>query len=154
MQYLPDRYTNPALKADIGYQETEDVLSFMIADIESVYGLAYEEMLVKCRRYLEWFTVMDAKRRKMRDNGAITDDEYKQWRNSKLFVGRQNYAMLETLSNDLVNANQIAASIINGYMPEVYAINGNYITYKLEQEANINIAWTLFDEPTVERLIR
>lgn len=154
MQYLPDRYTNPALKTDIGYQETEDILSFMIADIESVYGLAYEEMLVKCRRYLEWFTVMDAERRKMRDNGAITDDEYKQWRNSKLFVGRQNYAMLETLSNDLVNANQIAASIINGYMPEVYAINGNYITYKLEQEANINIAWTLFDEPTVERLIR
>lgn len=71
-----------------------------------------------------------------------------------MFQGRQTYAMLETLSNDLVNADKIAASVINGYMPEVYAINGNYITYTIEKATNINISWTLFDEPTIERLIR
>ena len=154
MEYIPDRYQNPLLQNDIGYQETEDLLFDMTAEIESVYGVAYEEMLAKCRKYLEWFVVADTAKRKLLDEKKITEDEYKQWRSSKLFVGRQNYAMLETLSTDLTNINMIAASIINGYMPEVYAINGNYIEYKISKDLNINLAFTLFDEPTVERLIK
>ena len=154
MEYIPDRYQNPLLRDDIGYQETEELLFDLTAEIESVYGIAYEEMLVKCRKYLEWFTILDTAKRKLLDEGKITDEEYKQWRNSKMFTGRQNYAMLETLSNDLVNANMIAASIINGYMPEVYAINGNYIEYKISSDLNINLAFTLFDEQTVEMLVQ
>ena len=154
MEYIPDRYQNPLLQNDIGYQETEDLLFDMTAEIESIYGVAYEEMLAKCRKYLEWFVAADTAKRKLLDEKKITKDEYRQWRSSKLFVGRQNYAMLETLSTDLTNINMIAASIINGYMPEVYAINGNYIEYKISKDLNINLAFTLFDEPTVERLIR
>ena len=154
MEYIPDRYQNPLLQNDIGYQETEDLLFDMTAEIESIYGVAYEEILEKCRKYLAWFVAADTAKRKLLDEKKITKDEYKQWRSSKLFVGRQNYAMLETLATDLTNINMIAASIINGYMPEVYAINGNYIEYKISKDLNINLAFTLFDEPTVERLIR
>ena len=154
MEYIPDRYQNPLLREDEGYQETEDILYDMVAEIETVYGVAYEEMLEKCRKYLEWFIAADTAKHKLLDEKKITKEEYKQWRGSKLFVGRQNQAMLETLSTDLTNKNLIAASIINGYMPEVYAINGNYIQYKISKDLNINIAFTLFDEPTVERLIK
>ena len=154
MEYIPDRYQNPLLRDDIGYQETEELLFDMTAEIESLYGIAYEEMLDKCRKYLEWFVAADTVKRKLFDEKKITKDEYKQWRSSKLFVGRQNYAMLETLSTDLTNTNLIAASIINGYMPEVYAINGNYIEYKISKDLNINLAFTLFDEQTVEYLAK
>lgn len=151
--YLPDRY-NPQMLADEGYIETEELLGDMIADIESVYGIAYNEMLTKAKKYLTWFVAADNLKRKLVENKEMSISNYKLWRSTYMFQGRQTYAMLETLSNDLVNADKIAASVINGYMPEVYAINGNYITYAIEKATNINIAWTLFDEPTVERLIR
>ena len=43
--YLPDRY-NSRMLDDEGYIETEELLFDMTAEIESIYGLAYEEMLV------------------------------------------------------------------------------------------------------------
>lgn len=152
-QYLPDRY-NPAMLTDEGYIETEEVLFDMVAEIESVYGIAYEEMLTKAKNFLQWFAVADTARRRLVESQELSISEYKRWRNTYMFQGRQTYAMVDTLAEDLVNKDKIAASIINGYMPEVYAINGNYITYTIDQATNINVAWTLFDEPTVERLIR
>ena len=152
-EYLPDRF-NPRMLSDEGYIKTEEILFNMTAEIESIYGLAYEEMLVKAKKYLQWFVAADAAKRKLVESKEMSISDYKRWRNNYMFQGRQTYAMLETLSNDLVNADKIAASVINGYMPEVYAINGNYITYTIEKATNINISWTLFDEPTIERLIR
>lgn len=153
-EYPLTGYVNPEMLADAGYIETEQVLYNMVAEIESVYGLAYEEMYVKAQKFLEWFVAADTVKRRLLDNEEITKAEYKRWRNTYMFQGRQTYALLDTLSTDMVHVNEIAASIINGYMPEVYAINGNYITYKIEKDTNANIAFTLFDEPTVERLIR
>ena len=152
-EYLPDRF-NPRMLSDEGYIETEEILFNMTAEIESIYGLAYEEMLVKAKKYLQWFLTADLAKKKLVESKEMSISDYKRWRNTYMFQGRQTYAMLETLSNDLVNADKIAASVINGYMPEVYAINGNYITYTIEKATNINISWTLFDEPTIERLIR
>lgn len=153
-EYLPDRYINPEMAADAGYIETEEILSDLVAELESVYGVAYDEMLVKAQKYLEWFVTADVIKKKLLDEGKIDNAEYKRWRNTYMFQGRQTYALLDTLSTDLTNINEIAASIINGYMPEVYAINGNYITYKIEKDINAHIVFTLFDEPTVERLVR
>ena len=152
-EYLPDRF-NPRMLTDEGYIETEEILFNMTAEIESIYGLAYEEMLVKAKKYLQWFLTADLAKKKLVESKEMSISDYKRWRNNYMFQGRQTYAMLETLSNDLVNADKIAASVINGYMPEVYAINGNYITYTIEKATNINVSWTLFDEPTIERLIR
>ena len=151
--YLPDRY-NPEMKDDKGYIETEDILFDMVAEIESVYGLAYEEMYAKAKKFLEWFTVADRMKRKLVESKDMSISEYNRWRNTYMWQGRQTYAMVDTLADDLVNKDKIAASIINGYMPEVYAINGNYITYTIEKATNINVSFTLFDEQTVERLIR
>lgn len=153
MDYLPERY-NPALVSDIGYQETEQVLFEIMAEIESVYGVAYEDIYAKAKKYLAWFTAADIAKRKLVEKKELSMADYKRWRNTYIFQGQQTYGMVETLANALVNVDKIAASIINGYMPEVYAINGNYITYTIEKETNVNIIWTLYDEPTVERLIR
>ena len=151
--YLPGRY-NPQMLTDQGYVETEELLFNMVAEIESVYGTAYEQLLAKAKSYLKWFVTADKARKALVDRGELTEAEYKRWRNTYIYQGRQTYAMVDTLATDLVNKDQIAASIINGYMPEVYAINGNYITYAIEEATNINVTWTLFDEPTIERLIR
>lgn len=148
--FLPSRYSQ---LPDIAYDETEEILDDMIAEIESVYGQAHEELLEKAEKYLAWFEAMDAIKRKLFENGEITKKEYQDWRKNKLLTGQHWYAMAETMASDLVNADAIALNIVRDHMPEVYSINGNWITYVIEHETKINTSFELYDHDTIERLI-
>lgn len=139
---------------DEAYDETEEILAQMIADIESVYGQAYDELYQTATDYLAWFVDEDKKRRELFQAGKIALDVYRNWRINKLLTGRHWYAMAETMANNLANSNGIAYSIINDYLPEVYAVNGNWATYQLEKQTQINTSFELYDEQTIERLIR
>lgn len=152
MDFLPKRYQKQP--PDIAHEQTEQLLDDMIAEIESVYGQAYTEMKQKAEKYLAWFVEMDEKKRKQFEKGEIAKKDYQDWRKNKLLEGRRWYAMSQTLADDLANSNGIAASIIGGYLPEVYAINGNYTAYVIEHSTQINTSFTLFNEQAIERLIR
>lgn len=152
MPILPKRYMKNL--PDIGNTETENLLKNLIAEIEKVYGQAHEELQKKADEYLVWFKAMDKKKREQWKNGEITKQDYQNWRKNKILTGQHWYAMSQTMADNLANSNSIAASIINGYIPTVYAINGNYTAYIIERETNINTAFTLFNEQAVERLIR
>lgn len=149
--FLPSRYRQ---LPDVAYDETEEILAEIIAEIESVYGQAYTELREKSDEYLQWFVSEDAKKRKQWQDGIIDTAEYRRWRQSKLLTGMHWYAMSETIAQDLANKNGIAYSIVNDYIPEVYAINGNWATYQIEHQTKINTSFELFDEQTIERLIR
>ena len=151
--YLPAKYKKQ-LPADIGNEETEEVLAEMIAEIESVYGQAYTELKAKADDYLAWFVAEDAAQLERLKNGQITVKEYQNWRQRKLLTGQHWYAMAETMADNLANSNGIACSIISDYLPEVYAINGNWMTYQIEHQLKINTSFELYDHQTVERLIR
>ncbi|MBR0340733.1 MAG: hypothetical protein IJH64_00505 [Oscillospiraceae bacterium] len=151
MPFLPSRYHR--IK-DEAYDETEEILAEIIAEIESVYGQAYEELYEKAQEYLAWFVSEDEAKREEWLGGTLSEQEYKNWRQNKLLTGRHWYAMTETITNNLANKNSIAYSIINDYIPEVYAINGNWATYQIEKQTQINTSFELFDEQTIERLIR
>ena len=58
------------------------------------------------------------------------------------------------VGNKRLESALIAKSIINGYMPEVYAINHNYATFRIEKSALVDTSYTLYDRPTVERLMK
>lgn len=152
MPDLPKRYKKRPL--DVGNDETEILLGNLIAEIEKVYGQAHEELQKKADDYLLQFTEMDKKKRKQWEKGEITKQEYQNWRKNKILTGQRWYAMSQTMADNLANSNGIAASIINGYLPTAYAINGNYMAYMIEHETMINTSFTLFNEQAVERLIR
>lgn len=151
--YPPENY-NPLMLADVAYQETEDILAFMIAEIESVYGQAYNELLDQAEKHLAWFTKEDEKRRKMVEQGKLTKDEYQTWRRNQLLTGQHYYAMVQNMADTVTNSNVVAASIINSHLPEVYALNGNYTVYTIENHFGINTMYELIDLHTVERLMK
>lgn len=148
-EYLPERY-----QKDIGYDDTEDILFEITAELESVYGQAYNEIYEKALEFLAKFKVADSLRRKQVEKGELDEEEYKRWRSTQMLTGRNAYAMADALSSDLTNVNGIAASIINGYMPEVYATNTNWTEFVIEKTLQVDTSFTLFDEQTVERLVR
>ncbi len=152
MPYLPERYKKHP--PDIAHKQTEQLLSDMIAEIESVYGQAHTEMKKKADDYFKKFVAEDEKKRKQLEKGEITKQQYKKWRQNKILTGQRWYAMAQTLADDLTNSNGIAASIISGYLPTAYAINGNYAAYVIEHTTTIDTGFTLFNEQAIERLIR
>ena len=139
---------------DIANDETEEMLAQMIAEIESVYGQAYDELRKKADKFLAWFKVADQKFQDAIASGERTVNEWKRWRTTQLLTGIHWFAMSETMAMDLVNADGIAFSIMNAYIPTVYALNGNWATYTIEKQTQINTSFELFNEQAIERIIR
>ena len=139
---------------DKGHEETEKLLKKMEKQLDEVYKKAYTEARDTATSFMAKFRVMDEEKRKLRDNGDIDNSEYQRWRRTMLFQGKRFNDMANTIAADMTKTNVIAASIINGHLPEVYALNHNYGTYEIEHGGKINTQYTLYDRQTVERLIR
>lgn len=140
--------------ADYGHAETDKVLSKMEKEVEKVYKEAARDLQKKLDTYLRKFEIKDKIKRQQLEKGEITKAEYDYWRTGQILMGERWQEMRDTLAADLSNSNQIAASIVNGYTPEVYALNHNYGTYEAETGAMVDTSYTLYDRDTVERLIR
>lgn len=139
---------------DEGYKETEKLLNHLEQDLDQVYKQAYREARQTADDFMNQFRAMDIRKRQELQDGEIDKAEYDRWRRTQIFQGQRYHQMADTLASDMTNTNKIAASIINGYLPEVYALNHNYATYEVEHGSKINTQYTLYDRQTVERLIR
>lgn len=152
MPFLPQRYEKNL--PDTGHEETDNLLDDLTAEIESVYGQAYGEMLQKTGVFMTKFYYEDSKKRQEAAKGLITKDDYKNWRIRRIFTGQWWYSMTATMADDLANSAGIAYSIINDYVPAAYAINYNWTAYFIEKNTQIDTVFTLFNEYAVERLLR
>ena len=139
---------------DIAHDETELILRQVETDVAQVYRQASVEMQKKLDDYWRRYKVKDNAKRQMLSRGEITAQEYKQWRTGQLMMGKRWEEMRDTLAEDLHNSNNTARSIVQGYMPEVYALNHNYATFQIEKESMLDTSYTLYDRQSVERLIR
>lgn len=139
---------------DRGHQLTDDILSGMEREIAGVYQQAEKEAADKLNDYLSRYETKDKTWQKWVEDGKKTQDEYTKWKTGQIMVGDRWKDMRQTLAEDFHNANNIASSVINGHMPEVYALNHNYATYQVERGALVDTSYTLYDRQTVERLMR
>lgn len=141
-------------KPDPAHKETDKILAEMEKKLHSVYKQAYTEARKTADDFMKQFREADKKKREQVKNGDLDKDEYARWRRTQVFQGNRFHKMADTLAADMTNSNKIAASVINGYLPEVYAVNYNYGTYEIEKGSKINTQFTLYDRQTVERLLR
>lgn len=154
--------------SDIGNKETESLLEELEKKIRREYTQATKELEEKAKDYLERFEKKDSirleyldKRREKYENGEISfaelrkdQEEYKQWRIGQIAVGERWEEMRNTMAEDLTDTYSKARGMIEGYMPEVYALNHNYTTFQVESQSKVNTSYTLYDAKTVERLVK
>lgn len=138
---------------DLGHQLTDEELEKLERKIAKVYKTAADEMQDKITEYFKKFDEQDEKKRKLLEQGKITEQEYKQWRLGKLATGKKYQSMRDQLAERMTNANQEAVAYVNSSTPTVYSLNRNYTAYQIEQ-ADINASFQLWDESTVARLIK
>lgn len=141
-------------KPDPAHKETDKILRDMEKRLDEVYKQAYREARQTADDFMKQFREMDKKKREQVKNGELDKSEYDRWRRTQVFQGNRYHQMADTLAADMTHTNQIAASVINGYLPEVYAVNHNYGTYEIEKGSRINTQYTMYDRQTVERLMR
>ena len=139
---------------DIGHEETDKLLEELEARLYSEYEQASIEVKAKLDDYLKRFKIKDKIKRRQLKEGKITQKQYNDWRIGQIAIGERWEEMVSTLATDFHNTNMIAKSITFGYMPEVYAINHNYATFRIEKSALVDTSYTLYDRPTVERLMK
>lgn len=141
-------------KPDPAHKETDKILRDMEKRLDEVYKQAYKEARQTADDFMKSFREMDKKKRQQVKDGELDKAEYERWRRTQVFQGNRYHQMADTLAADMTHTNQIAASVINGYLPEVYAVNHNYGTYEIEKGSRINTQYTMYDRQTVERLMR
>ena len=139
---------------DIGHEETELILRETEREVRQVYLRAQSETQAKLDDYLSRFATKDAIKKRQLKEGKITQAEYRKWRKGQVCIGKRWQEMVDTLSQDYVNADKLAMSIVRGHTPEAYALNHNYATFQIERDSWVNTSYTLYDRQTVERLIR
>lgn len=140
--------------SDQGHIETERILREAEDEIQRVYRQAVEETQKKLEDYLRRYQIKDEIKREQLARGEITAKEYADWRKGQTMIGQRWEEMRDTLAQDLHNSNNIARSVVQGHMPDVYAVNHNYATFQVEKGSMLDTSYTLYDRQTVERIIR
>ena len=136
--------------ADKAHVLTDEKLEEMEKRLSAIYSRAEKEIQQTADEYFSKFSKQDEDKRKLLEQGKITEEEYTKWRKGKVMYGKRFTEMKEQCAKQLLNVNQTALAYVNGELPEVYAINYNAI------ESAVNgvggYSFTLVDADTVRNL--
>lgn len=140
--------------ADPAHEQTDGMIEEIRQRVSREYLRAYEEAEAKLADYLRRFEAKDRIHAEAVRRGRETEADYREWRRGQILVGERWQEMVDTLAEDYRNADRVAASIVNGYAPDAYAVNHDYATFQVEKGSGLDTSYTLYDRATVERLIR
>ena len=136
--------------ADKVHRLTDEKLEEMEKRLSAIYSRAEKEIQKTADEYFSKFAKQDEAKRKLLEQGKITEDEYKKWRKGKVMYGKRFTEMKEQCAKQLLNVNQTAMAYINGELPEVYALNYNALESAVDGVGGYS--FTLVDADTVRNL--
>ena len=136
--------------ADKAHRLTDEKLEEMEKRLSAIYSRAEKEIQKTADEYFSKFATDDAKKRKLVEQGKLTEEEYTKWRKGKVMYGKRFTEMKEQCAKRLLNVNQTALAYVNGELPEVYAINYNALATAVDGVGGYS--FTLVDADTVRNL--
>ena len=136
--------------ADKAHRLTDEKLEEMEKRLSAIYSRAEKEIHQTADEYFARFAKQDEAKRKLLEQGKITEEEYTKWRKGKVMYGKRFTEMKEQCAKQLLNVNQTALAYVNGELPEVYAINYNALESAVDGVGGYS--FTLVDADTVRNL--
>ena len=136
--------------ADKAHRLTDEKLEEMEKRLSAIYSRAEKEIQQTADEYFSKFAKQDEAKRKLLEQGKITEEEYTKWRKGKIMYGKRFTEMKEQCAKQLLNVNQTALAYVNGELPEVYAINYNALESAVDGVGGYS--FTLVDADTVRNL--
>lgn len=145
---------NTAAQPDPAHKATDKQLQTLEKKIDKEYKTAVAEMEKKLQAYRDQYNAAYLKELERLKKGEITQKEYEDWARRHMAQDQHLQDMTNVLSKDMHNANTMAHRIARDGMPDVYALNGNYATYMIEQSGKIDTGFTLYNHDAAESLLR
>ena len=136
--------------ADKAHILTDEKLEKMERHLSAIYSRAEKEIQKTADEYFDKFHKQDEAKRKLLEQGKITEDEYKKWRKNKIMYGKRFTEMKEQCAKQLLNVNETALAYVNDQLPEIYAINYNALAKSVDGVGGY--VFTLLDANTVKHL--
>lgn len=136
--------------ADKAHILTDEKLEEMERHLSAIYSRAEKEIQKTAEEYFSKFAKQDEAKRKLLEQGKITEDEYKKWRKNKIMYGKRFTEMKEQCAKQLLNVNETALAYVNDQLPEIYAINYNALAKSVDGVGGY--VFTLLDANTVKHL--
>ena len=136
--------------ADKAHYQTDLKLEEMEKRLSAIYSRAEKEIQKTADDYFSKFAKQDEAKRKLWEQGKITEEEYTKWRKGKVMYGKRFTEMKEQCSKQLLDVNKTAIAYINGELPEVYALNYNALESAVDGVGGYS--FTLVDADTVRNL--
>ena len=136
--------------ADKAHELTDLKLEEMEKRLSAIYSRAEKEIQKTADEYFARFAKQDEAKRKLLEQGKITEEEYTKWRKDKVMYGKRFTEMKDQCAKQLLNVNQTALAYVNGQLPEVYAINYNALESAVDGVGGYS--FTLVDADTVRNL--
>lgn len=136
--------------ADKAHRLTDGKLEEMEKRLSAIYSRAEKGIQKTADEYFSKFAKQDEAKRKLLEQGKITEEEYTKWRKGKIMYGKRFTEMKEQCAKQLLNVNQTAMAYINGELSEVYALNYNALESAVDGVGGYS--FTLVDADTVRNL--
>ena len=136
--------------ADKAHRLTDEKLEEMEKRLSAIYSRAEKEIQKTADEYFSKFAKQDEAKRKLIEQGKLTEEEYTKWRKGKVMYGKRFTEMKEQCAKQLLNVNQTALAYVNGELPEVYALNYNALAGSVDGVGGYS--FTLVDADTVRNL--
>ena len=136
--------------ADKAHRLTDEKLEEMEKRLSAIYSRAEKEIQKTADEYFSKFSKQDEAKRKLVEQGKLTEEEYTKWRKGKVMYGKRFTEMKEQCAKQLLNVNQTALAYVNGELPEVYALNYNALAGSVDGVGGYS--FTLVDADTVRNL--
>ena len=146
--------------ADYAHELTDRELTALEKKIAAAYERAGESVKKRAEEYLkEIKPEADKLIKAMTD---ATDDKtykaakrkYQQFLRDQTIASKRFSDLQSKLVAELTKFNQQSAAEIAQRMNGVFSLNHNFAAYTLEHDLGLNLQFTLYDERTVERLLR
>ena len=137
---------------DLGHEETEKKIQYLRNRLAKEYKQAQKELKKATNEYLATFKAQDKAKKALVKAGTLSQADYDQWKKNKILYSNTMKQKVDVMAQHLANVDKQAASIINGELPGVYAMNYNYMGYSLEKGLNAMTLFTLHSNESVERL--
>lgn len=122
-------------------------------EVAQVYESAANEAQDALSEFLRRFADDDEHMRQLLEDGAITKREYRSWRSSKMLAGKRYRALLAQMAAMLSDADEQAAMMLRGYLPQVAADNANFAAAQIDSSVGMETAFALQDADTIRVML-
>lgn len=130
-------------------RETDLTIKRLQKDIAEIYRKAYNELSEKFTVELKEYERLNEKYKR-----SLDPEEYKRWKRSEAAKIAAMKNQQDQYAAIVVNADKVAAELINDRLLYTYANEFNYGTFQIEAGLMVDTSFSLYDEGTVKRLLR